>query len=135
MLLRAIAIWLILMVLAIANGVFRNSVVTPRIGEQAGHVVSTIVLCLIIILVTLLTIRWIAPLGSRDALLIGVFWVVLTVGFEFVAGHYAFGHSWERLLADYDVSRGRVWLLVPIATLFAPWLAVAIRRVLPPPAT
>ena len=54
-------------------------------------------------------------------------WLVLTLGFEFIAGHYAFGHSWERLLADYDVCSGRVWLFVPIATLLAPRLAAAIR--------
>ena len=135
MILRTLAVWLLLMVLAIANGVFRNSIVTPKLGEQAGHVVSTIILCLIILLVTFLTIRWIGPSTNRSALLIGVFWVFLTVCFEFVAGHYAFGHSWEKLLADYDVSRGRVWLLVPITTLVAPRVAVVLRGLFLPPAT
>ncbi|MCD4690075.1 hypothetical protein K8S17_01295 [bacterium] len=127
MLLRAIAIWFLLMVLAICNGVLRNSVITPRVGEHAGHVTSTIVLCFIILLVTFYAIRWIGPATDRDALLVGVFWVVLTVGFEFLAGHYAFGHSWTALLVDYDVSRGRVWLLVPVTTLLAPRVAVALR--------
>ena len=132
MLLRATVVWLVLMVLAIANGIFRNSVITPRLGEQVGHVISTVVLCLILLCVSLLTIRWIGPHTTRDALLIGAFWVVLTLAFEFLAGHYAFGHSWEKLLADYNVGKGRVWLLVPITTLIAPRVAVVIRGLLRP---
>jgi hypothetical protein len=37
-----------------------------------------------------------------------------------VAGHYAFGHAWETLLADYNLLRGRVWLLVLATTFVAP---------------
>jgi uncharacterized membrane protein YgdD (TMEM256/DUF423 family) len=133
MLLRAFAVWFGLMVLAVANGVFRNSVITPRLGDQAAHVASTIVLCLVIVTVAILMIRWIAPRTNRDALLIGIFWVVLIVGFEFLAGHYVFGHSWEKLFADYNVSRGRVWLLVPALTLLAPRIALALRGPVTPP--
>ena len=132
--LRALAVWFILMALAIVNGVFRNSVITPRLGEHAGHVVSTTVLCLVIVIVAMLTIRWMGPGTNRDALFLGLFWMALTVGFEFLAGHYAFGHSWEKLLADYNVSRGRVWLLVLVVTLFAPRIAVALRGLAAPPA-
>jgi hypothetical protein len=53
-------------------------------------------------------------------MLIGAVWLALTLAFEFLAGHYLFGSSWERLLADYDLLRGRVWILVLLATLFAP---------------
>jgi hypothetical protein len=59
----------------------------------------------------------------RDAFLVGLLWVVLTVAFEFLAGHYIFGNSWETLLADYNVFRGRVWLLVLLTNLLAPLLA------------
>ena len=46
--------------------------------------------------------------------------VALTVAFEFLAGHYVFGNSWERLIADYDVFRGRIWILVLLMNLLAP---------------
>ena len=38
--------------------------------------------------------------------MVGIAWVALTVAFEFLAGHYVFGNSWEKLLADYNVLRG-----------------------------
>ena len=52
--------------------------------------------------------------------MVGTVWVALTVAFEFVAGHYVFGNSWERLIADYNVFRGRIWILVLLMNLFAP---------------
>jgi hypothetical protein len=46
----------------------------------------------------------------------------MTVAFELLAGHYLFGNTWERLLADYNVLRGRIWVLVLITTFLAPRL-------------
>lgn len=53
---------------------------------------------------------------------IGALWVAMTVAFELLAGHYLFGNTWERLLADYNVLRGRIWVLVLITTFLAPRL-------------
>jgi hypothetical protein len=47
--------------------------------------------------------------------------------FEFGFGHYVLGTPWAELLADYDLSRGRIWVLVPIATAAAPALARAVQ--------
>ena len=52
--------------------------------------------------------------------MLGTVWVALTVAFEFLAGHYVFGNSWERLIVDYNVFRGRIWILVLLMNLFAP---------------
>ncbi len=56
---------------------------------------------------------------------VGGLWALLTLGFEFGFGHSVRGTSWAELLADYDVSRGRIWVLVPIATAAAPALVRA----------
>lgn len=127
MLIRAAAIWLVLMVLAIANGVTRNALITPRVGEHAGHVISTVILCGLIFLAAWLAIDWIGPGGARQAFFVGVLWVGMTAAFEFLVGHYVFGHSWEKLLADYNLARGRVWILVLLSTLLAPYVAARAR--------
>lgn len=77
---------------------------------------------MLILLAAWLTLDWIGPDSWRDAGRIGVTWIVLTLAFEFLAGHYLFGTSWEKLLADYNVFRGRIWPLVPLTTLAAPLL-------------
>jgi len=51
---------------------------------------------------------------------VGVLWLSRTAAFEFLAGHYAFGQPWPRLLVDYNVLQGRAWLLVLVETLAAP---------------
>jgi len=126
MLLRAFLVWLGLMVVAIANGTFRQYVLLPSVGAYAGHVLSSITLSLLILLVAWLSIRWIQPTTGQAAWAVGVCWLTATVVFEFVAGHYLFHHPWSKLLADYDVRQGRVWVVVLVATLVAPrWAAGA----------
>lgn len=120
MCLRALAIWAVILVLAIVNGAVRNALITPLTGELAGHVISTILLSVLIILLVRRTVRWVGPASRGDAFFIGGMWLVLTLAFELLAGHYLFGASWERLLADYDVLRGRVWPLVPLTLFLAP---------------
>jgi hypothetical protein len=120
MLLRAIAIWVLLLMIAVANGAIREAFLTPRLGEQAGHSASTAILCAVIFVVAWLSISWIGPNNGREALRVGLLWVALTIAFEFLAGHYLFGNTREKLLADYNVVRGRVWVLVLLANLFTP---------------
>ncbi|MBN2719690.1 MAG: hypothetical protein JXR72_01165 [Proteobacteria bacterium] len=124
---RSVIVWIGLSTLAVANGVFREAVIAPRLGAQGGHVLSTLILCFAIFAVTWFTLPWIEPRRGREALLVGALWLALTLAFEFLAGHYLFGHPWEKLLADYDIARGRVWPLVLVTTLLAPWITAVMR--------
>ena len=74
----------------------------------------------LVLLVSWLSIAWIAPLTPRDALLIGALWLVLTLAFEFLVGHYVFHKPWAELTEDYHVLRGRIWPLVLLLVLFGP---------------
>ncbi len=115
--------WLMLIALAIANGVIRQEVYGGLMSDLAAHQVSTVTLMAVILLFTYVLLRF-GPmeLSPQEALLTGVLWTLTTIAFEFLAGHYVFGHSWERLLADYNVLEGRVWVLIPATTLSAPYL-------------
>lgn len=120
MLIRAVLAWLAILVLAILNGALREGLLIPRLGERTGHIISTLLLSALVLLAAWILVPWVRPLTRRDAWLIGVLWVALTLAFEFLAGHYVFRNSWDRLLADYDLAQGRIWVLVLITTLFAP---------------
>ena len=72
-----------------------------------------------------------APRTAREACAIGGIWVTLTLAFEFLAGHYLFGHPWRRLLEDYDLAAGRIWILVLMTTAAAPWLMARWRALTP----
>ncbi len=129
MLRRVLVVWFVLLFVAIANGAVRVAWLIPRLGEYWGHVLSTVTLCAAILAVAWLTMDWLRPATSREAFLIGGMWLVLTVSFEFLGGHFLFGQPWERLTADYNVLAGRVWVLVLITTALAPVVAFVTRRV------
>jgi len=129
MLFRAILIWVGILILASINGAVRDLLVAPRFGDLIARAISTIILCILIALVTWWSIVWIRPLNNRAALGIGIVWLVLTLTFEFGFGHFVSGKPWAELLADYDVQRGRIWVLVLIATLLAPLWAGRVRGI------
>ncbi|HXT68745.1 MAG TPA: hypothetical protein VN700_03265 [Vicinamibacterales bacterium] len=124
---RSTAIWSGILVIAIANGAFRQGILIPRLGDAVGHVISTLMLSAAVIVVAWLTIGWIGPTGDLNPWGIGIYWFALTVAFEFLAGHYLFGTPWPVILSDYNVLKGRIWPLVLLATLVAPALATRVR--------
>lgn len=127
---KALASWFLLLVIAIANGAFREFVLVPRMTAPRPHQLSTILLSGAILLLSLAVIRWINPARTLDALRIGAMWLVLTLCFEFGFGRWQ-GKSWATLLEDYNLLVGRIWPLVLVVTLVAPWFAARIRGLLP----
>jgi hypothetical protein len=124
---RALIVWLLLLMAALANGGFREAVLTPGLGLPVAHVISTLLLSTTIVALTWLLTPWMHLRTVSDGVLVGMVWAGLVLAFEFLAGHFLFGRSWPYLVADYDVSRGRIWILVPLVTLFAPAWARRVR--------
>jgi hypothetical protein len=115
---RYLLCWLLLLLVAIGNGMLREASYGRFLPERTAHQLSTLTgivftgLC-----AWLLLLVW--PLQTAlQAWQVGMLWLLLTIGFEFLFGRYVAGHSWERLLYDYNLAQGRVWLL------FLLWIAV-----------
>jgi hypothetical protein len=66
--------------------------------------------------------------SPKQAIVIGLIWLGLTVVFEFLFGHYVMGNPWERLLHDYNLLAGRVWVFVLIWITIAPYVFYRINR-------
>jgi hypothetical protein len=113
--------WFGLLVIAIINGAIRDFIYKPYLGELLAHQVSTVIgIILFGIFIWYLNKRW--PLASsRQAWTVGLIWLAMTISFEFLFFHYARGTPWEVLLCDYNISEGRIWVLVLIWTTIAPW--------------
>jgi hypothetical protein len=127
---RAAFVWIVLGIVAVLNGIFRNALLTPYIGELGAHIVSTVLLCALIILITLSLVKWLDPNSKKDVLAVGLLWLLMTIAFEFLAGHFLFGHPWSKLFADYNIANGRIWALVLVATFLAPTLSAKIKRLI-----
>ena len=127
MIARSLLVWFGLLMLAIANGTFREAILVPRFGSGLAHTISSVTLAALIVVMGWFAIPWIGPHSMQDAWTIGATWVVLTVAFEFLGGHFLFGKPWKLLAADYNILAGRVWIVVLIATFIAPVLVYSWR--------
>lgn len=125
---RSLIVWLAMLVMASVNGGVREALLVPLMGSGGARAVSTLLLCAIVFVLTYFTIRWIGPRTPRDAWIVGAIWVALTLGFEFLAGHYLFGNPWSRLLEEYNVFRGRIWILAVVTILVAPRVCARAHR-------
>jgi len=119
-----IATWFVFMILAIINAIIRNSLFKPMIGDLGAHQVSTIIFTSIILIVTYIVFKFSKiELSLTDTFIIGSIWLFSTICFEFLAGHFVFGNSWEKLFFDYNILKGRIWSFVLITIFFSPYIS------------
>jgi hypothetical protein len=126
-LIRSFLIWLLFIPLAVLNGALRDLLLTPALGETMGRAISSLTLSLLIFSLTLLFVKKLGVNTVPGLYIVGGFWLVLTMLFEFTFFIVIMGHPMDVLFEDYDLFRGRLWLLVLITTFFSPFLAFRIR--------
>jgi hypothetical protein len=119
---KYILAWFPMVVIAIANGVLRESWYGKRFSELAAHQISSLTGIILFGVYIWLVVRFWRPASTGQAIAIGLLWLVMTIAFEFLFGHYVAGHSWQRLLHDYNLLAGRIWLLVLLWVAVAPYL-------------
>lgn len=128
MMAKYILAWIPMVVLAIANGALREFTYGKHVGELNAHQISTVTaLMLFTAYLWLMFQRWPAH-SAVQAWMIGLLFLGLTVAFEFLFGHFVAGHTWSRLLQDYNLAAGRVWILVPFFIAVAPYLFFRLQR-------
>ena len=126
--LKYIIAWIPMVFIAILNGTLRQSWYGQHMSELRAHQVSTLTgILLFAIYIGVLTSIWM-PASAAQALTIGFIWLGLTVAFEFLFGHFVAGHAWERLLQDYNIFAGRVWVAILIWVAVAPYLFYRLRN-------
>lgn len=123
---KALLIWFAIMVLAMVNGLLRESVLVPIFGAVPGMALSGVLLSGLILVVTYLFLPW---FGTRDRgrfILIGLIWLLLTLVFEFSFGVLR-GQTPAEMLHAYTFAGGNIWPIVLLMTAIAPWLAARFR--------
>jgi hypothetical protein len=116
---KALAAWLVMLLVSVANGAIRDFTYGKHINELAAHQLSTVGSVLLLAIV-IRGYTWInPPVSARQAFSIGLLWMSLTIAFEFLFFHFAGGRSWPELLGNYNLLKGRVWPVVLV------WIAIA----------
>lgn len=119
--------WLGFAGIAIICGALRVKLLEPWLGEARAHVVGTLLVCVLLLAAIQL---FVAASGLTDTwplMRIGAYWTLLTICFEFLFGKLVLKKELDELFADYNIFKGRVWLLVLVTTFWGPVLAGMLR--------
>ena len=120
-LLRALLVWLLIVLAESAQGALRRLLVSPEV-EFAVRQLSVLTGALLIFAITWVCLRWMRLRTAGEALAVGGLWVALTLLFEIGLGRLM-GLGWDRLLADYDLLHGGLMPLGLLLMALTPWAA------------
>jgi len=119
--------WIGLAVIMILNGIMRG-LYQPFMSELMAHQISTITGIVLVFLVTwFMNKNWPIPSDTKS-LYIGVSWLIMTILFEFIFGHYVIGHPWNKLFHDYNLLEGRIWSLFLAAITIMPYTVFVMSK-------
>lgn len=124
---KQILLWLPMIVIAFGNATLRELLFIKYYNEFRAHQLSTITLIVLCAIYIWLVIPLLNIQNSRQAFLIGIVWVLLTVMFEFTLGRLT-NKSWEYLLRDYNIFDGRIWLVFLISLFLLPYVCYVLRK-------
>lgn len=126
--LKTSLIWLMIALLAIINGIFRESILVSAMDQSMAIAVSGLTLSLIIFMVTYVSFPLFGKHHALTYFFIGVQWVVMTLLFEFLFGHYVLDKPWFSILQVFNIVKGDPMLLVLFVSLFSPLLVARIKN-------
>lgn len=127
---RAAGAWLIIVPAAVLNGLARDKLFAPLLGEIAALPLSGVTLSALIFVVTWFTVPRLRLKRASVCWLVGLLWVTLTLTFEYGFGHYLAGKPWQEINRVFAVSEGNLFILVLAALLTAPWITAKLRGTL-----
>ena len=123
---RAAIVWMLFMLAETGSGMVREVFIAPVIGALRARQLGVLVGCILIFVIAWLTARWMGAGTRRQQLMVGGFWVLLTLIFEFALGR-SIGASWSRILSDYNPAHGGFMLLGLAFMFITPWLTRKLR--------
>ena len=125
----AFGIWFTYTAVDLLYGILRQLFVAPALGEYNGHIINVAVLIGLIVGLTYLFVNSvrIQYYKKTDFLFIGMSWLVLSISAKFGYSRYFGESSWEQLIIEIDISKGRLRALVLLAELIVPFIFGAVR--------
>lgn len=117
-----------MLVIAVANGALRQATFARVMPELRAHQLSTLIGSVPMGVFIWFVVRAWPPSSGRQALLIGLVWLLLTVAFEFFMGLVLAHRPLSEVLHDYNLLAGRVWVLFLLWLMLAPWVFFRLRR-------
>ena len=103
---RAFVVWLVMMFAETIHGILRASLLVPIVGDLRARQIGVVIGSTIIIAIAFFFSDWLKARSIMWQISVGLFWVTMTLFFEIVLGRLVLRLPWERIIEDYDLSRG-----------------------------
>lgn len=129
MLTRALLVWLLIIGAETVHGILRGVLLVPLVGETRAGRMGMPIGAFIILVIALLSVKWMRARRVRELIVVGALWTVLTFFFEVLIGLYGRGYSWERILAEYNLFEGGLMSIGLAFVFFCPLIAARLRGV------
>ena len=127
---KALAFWIVLLVLAFANATIREFTykpwLTPYIGTWAHQVSSLFAIVLFYIAIYFFLRKSKEKRTQHDLFLAGLMWITMTIGFESVMNILVRHLTFQEVMQTYYVWKGETWPFVLLSLLVSPVLAERI---------
>ncbi len=125
---RGFVVWLIIVFAESLHGAARRLVLEPYVGEFRASQIAVFTGSTMILTIAWATVRWLRAGGMFQLLGVGLLWLALTLGFEFLLGRLVLGYSWERIGAEYDLPNGGLMPIGLLVLTVSPMAAARLRR-------
>lgn len=120
-------LWLPMIVIAFANAMIREKIFINHFTEVRAHQLSTITLIFFCSIYTWFVYSRLQIQSSKQAVLVGFVWMLLTIVFEVMLGRLTH-KSWSFILRDYNILAGRLWPVFLLVLLMLPWFVHCFKR-------
>src|SRR5437870_4795496 len=104
--LRGLAIWILIVLAESLHGTARKLFLESYVGDFRARQIAVFTGAAIILLIALLSVRWLRANGTFELIRVGLLWLGLTVAFEWLLGRAVLKYSWERIASDYNLFEG-----------------------------
>ncbi|KAA3609667.1 MAG: hypothetical protein DWQ05_22305 [Calditrichaeota bacterium] len=128
--LKACLVWLLMMVFAVGNGLFRDNFLASQLNPAIALPLSGITLSILILLITYFTLPILGKHPPQTYIFIGAQWVLTTLAFEFIFGHFVAGKPWPEILQIFKVWQGNFFLIALVVTFIAPVTVAKLRDII-----
>ena len=123
---RGFLLWLLIMAVETLHGILRGMFLVPRLGEDTAGKIGLALGSFIVLLLSVLLIRWTRQSGIARLLRLGFLWALLTFAFEIAIGLLR-GLDAGQLWAEINPLAGGTMVYSLAVMLLAPLIAAHLR--------
>lgn len=124
---KALAVWMIMVFAAIANGLFRENILNPHVGETIALPISGLFLSVLVFGISYKSLDYFVSYSIGAYILLGVIWTILTLLFEYGFGHFVRGLPFSEINEIFKLKKGNLFILVILVTLISPVVGACLK--------